>query len=56
MNPSTTKILATLEFLLQKEIICRLPSNHTSEWKPFYWESSVKGNFNLISYFIPKVG
>ncbi|AFY57662.1 hypothetical protein Riv7116_5279 [Rivularia sp. PCC 7116] len=49
MNPSTTQILATLEVLLQEEIICRLPSNHTSEWQPFYWESSVKGNFHFIS-------
>ena len=49
MNPSTTQLLATLEVLLQEEIICRLRFNHTSEWKPFYWESSVKGEFNPIS-------
>ncbi len=49
MNPSTNKLLATLEVLLQEEIICRLRFNHTSEWKPFYWQSSVKGKFNLIS-------
>lgn len=49
MNPSTTQILATLEVLLQEEIICRLRDNNISEWKPFYWESSVKGGFNLIS-------
>ena len=49
MNSSTTQTLATLEVILQEEIICRLPYNHTSEWEPFCWESSVKGEFNLIS-------
>ena len=47
MNPSTIQTLATLEVLLQEEIICRLPYNHTSEWEPFHWESSVKGEFNF---------
>ena len=49
MNPSTTQLLATLEVILQEKIICRLPYNHTSEWQPFHWESSVKGEFNPIS-------
>lgn len=49
MNPSTTQLLATLEVLLQEEMECILPYNHTSEWQPFYWESSVKGEFNSIS-------
>ncbi|BAY81084.1 hypothetical protein NIES267_05490 [Calothrix parasitica NIES-267] len=49
MNTSTTQILATLEVLLQEEIICRLRHNDISEWQPFYWESSVKGEFNFIS-------
>lgn len=49
MNPSIIKHLGTIEVLLQEEIICRLPYNHTSEWKPFYWKSSVKGDFNPIS-------
>ncbi|MGB3650742.1 MAG: hypothetical protein WBA41_05960, partial [Rivularia sp. (in: cyanobacteria)] len=49
MNSSTTQLLATLEVLLQEEIICRLRFNHTSEWQPFHWESSVKAEFNPIS-------
>ena len=49
MNPLTTQILATLEILLQEEMECILPYNHRSKWKPFYWESSVKAEFNLIS-------
>lgn len=49
MNPLTTKLLGTLEVILQEEMECILPYNHTSEWQPFYWESSVKGEFNLIS-------
>mgnify|MGYP001793251779 CR=1 FL=1 len=49
MNPSTTPTLATLEILLQEEMECILPYNHSSYWQPFYWESSVKEEFNLIS-------
>ena len=49
MNPLTTQILATLEILLQEKMECILPYNHRSKWKPFYWESSVKAEFNLIS-------
>ncbi len=49
MNPSTTKLLGTLEILLQEEMECRLPNNHTSKWKPFYWDFLVKGEFNSIS-------
>jgi hypothetical protein len=49
MHSSTTQILATLEVILQEEIICLFKYNYTSEWQPFYWESSVKGELNLIS-------
>ena len=48
MNPSTTQLLGTIEVLLQEEMECILPYNHTSEWQPFHWESSVTGEFNLI--------
>ena len=49
MNPLTTQLLASLEVLLQEEIECRLPNNHTSDWQPFYWDFLVKGEFNPIS-------
>jgi len=49
MNPSTNQILGTVEVLLQEEMECILPNNHLSQWQPFYWESSVKGELNSIS-------
>ena len=49
MNPLTTQLLASLEVLLQEEIECRLPNNHSSDWEPFYWDFLIKGEFNPIS-------
>ncbi|BAY80888.1 hypothetical protein NIES267_03530 [Calothrix parasitica NIES-267] len=49
MNPLTTKLLGTLQILLQEKIECYLPNNHSSKWKPFYWDFLIKGEFNPIS-------
>ncbi|MEM1394741.1 MAG: hypothetical protein AAGG00_15910, partial [Cyanobacteria bacterium P01_H01_bin.150] len=49
MNPLTTKLLGTLQILLQEEIECHLPDNHSSDWEPFYWDFLIKGEFNPIS-------
>ncbi|MBW4511060.1 MAG: nuclease A inhibitor family protein [Scytonematopsis contorta HA4267-MV1] len=49
MHQKTEKILATLEVLLEDEIIFRLPYNHTSIWETFIWCSREKGEFNLLS-------
>lgn len=44
MNPQTEQIFATLELLLEEQIICRLPYNHTSNWEPFLWDFFIQGN------------
>lgn len=49
MHPTTEQLLATLEVLLEEKLICRLPSNKTSSWLPFVWNSSQKVEFNAIN-------
>lgn len=44
MNSQTEQTFATLELLLEEQIICRLPCNHTSIWEPFLWDFSIEGN------------
>lgn len=45
MHPTTEQLLATLEVLLEEELICLLPSNKISSWQPFIWNSSQKVEF-----------
>ena len=49
MQPETEQILATLELLLENELLCLLPYNHASYWQPFLWNSAETGEFNLLN-------
>lgn len=49
MQPETEQILATLELLLENELLCLLPYNHASYWQPFLWDSAETGEFNLLN-------
>ncbi|BAZ11926.1 hypothetical protein NIES4071_37540 [Calothrix sp. NIES-4071] len=49
MDIQTEQLLGTIEVLLEERLICRLPCNETSEWKPFVWDSDEKGELNTIS-------
>lgn len=49
MDIQTEQLLGTIEVLLEKELICILPYNQTSEWKPFVWDSEEKGELSVIS-------
>lgn len=44
MHQQTKQIFATIELLLEEQIICRLPCNHTSNWEPFLLDVSIQGS------------
>ena len=49
MHIQTEQLLGTIEVLLEEELICILPYNQTSQWKPFVWDSEEKGELSAIS-------